>query len=388
VKFDVCIMGQGYIGFPTACLIANNGFKVLGVDTNESIINAINNNELHIKEEKDLKEQFENAKSNLIFDVSPNYADIFIITVPTPFDKNKNPDLSYIFSALDAIGPFLESDNLIILESTSPIGTTEMMKKHIEKEYNLHNIFYSYCPERVLPGNIVYELQHNDRIIGGLSKKENELTFNFYSKFIKGKIHVTNAKTAEMSKLAENSFRDVNIAFANELSMICNEEGIDINEVIFIANKHPRVDILNPGIGVGGHCISVDPWFLISKFKNTDLLKTARLVNLQKTEWIYEDIVKNLKNNMTIGILGLTYKPNVSDIRESPAIEIIKKLKKEKYNLLIHDPLTSKKIDFTTVDFADLVNQSDLIIKLVNHDFYEEEENKKMIIKKKNLNYT
>ena len=381
-------MGQGYIGFPTACLIANNGFKVLGVDTNESIINAINNNELHIKEEKDLKEQFENAKSNLIFDVSPNYADIFIITVPTPFDKNKNPDLSYIFSALDAIGPFLESDNLIILESTSPIGTTEMMKKHIEKEYNLHNIFYSYCPERVLPGNIVYELQHNDRIIGGLSKKENELTFNFYSKFIKGKIHVTNAKTAEMSKLAENSFRDVNIAFANELSMICNEEGIDINEVIFIANKHPRVDILNPGIGVGGHCISVDPWFLISKFKNTDLLKTARLVNLQKTEWIYEDIVKNLKNNMTIGILGLTYKPNVSDIRESPAIEIIKKLKKEKYNLLIHDPLTSKKIDFTTVDFADLVNQSDLIIKLVNHDFYEEEENKKMIIKKKNLNYT
>ena len=388
MKFDVCIMGQGYIGFPTACLIANNGFKVLGVDTNESIINAINNNELHIKEEKDLKEQFENAKSNLIFDVSPNYADIFIITVPTPFDKNKNPDLSYIFSALDAIGPFLESDNLIILESTSPIGTTEMMKKHIEKEYNLHNIFYSYCPERVLPGNIVYELQHNDRIIGGLSKKENELTFNFYSKFIKGKIHVTNAKTAEMSKLAENSFRDVNIAFANELSMICNEEGIDINEVIFIANKHPRVDILNPGIGVGGHCISVDPWFLISKFKNTDLLKTARLVNLQKTEWIYEDIVKNLKNNMTIGILGLTYKPNVSDIRESPAIEIIKKLKKEKYNLLIHDPLTSKKIDFTTVDFADLVNQSDLIIKLVNHDFYEEEENKKMIIKKKNLNYT
>ena len=188
MKFDVCIMGQGYIGFPTACLIANNGFKVLGVDTNESIINAINNNELHIKEEKDLKEQFENAKSNLIFDVSPNYADIFIITVPTPFDKNKNPDLSYIFSALDAIGPFLESDNLIILESTSPIGTTEMMKKHIEKEYNLHNIFYSYCPERVLPGNIVYELQHNDRIIGGLSKKENELTFNFYSKFIKGKI--------------------------------------------------------------------------------------------------------------------------------------------------------------------------------------------------------
>ena len=289
----VCVIGLGYIGLPTAALLANQGFKVQGVDINREVVDTINNGNIHIIE-PDLYEYVNKAvrKGNLYADLEPTEADIFIIAVPTPFHEGYVPNIDYIVDATKKIAPFVRKNNIIILESTSPVGTTEKVQAVLMDEgVNILEIFIAHCPERVLPGNIMKELVDNDRIVGGINSKSTYETVNFYSQFVKGEILATDAKTAEMAKLTENSFRDVNIAFANELSILCDNLDINVSNLIELANKHPRVNILNPGPGVGGHCIAVDPWFIIHKDPdNAKLIHTARVLNNYKTDWVIQKI--------------------------------------------------------------------------------------------------
>ncbi|MDG2287374.1 MAG: nucleotide sugar dehydrogenase, partial [Candidatus Marinimicrobia bacterium] len=262
-KRKICVIGLGYIGLPTAALLANKGFKVEGVDIKESIIETINNGDIHIVEpglDKYVKKAIDDK--NLHASFTPSNADIFIIAVPTPFHEGYVPNIDYIITATKMIAPFIKENNIVILESTSPVGTTETMEQTLKAEgVDTSKIYISHCPERVLPGNIMKELVENDRIVGGNNHKSTIETIKFYKEFVNGEIFATDAKTAEMAKLTENSFRDVNIAFANELSILCDNLNIDVSELIRLANRHPRVNILNPGPGVGGHCIAVDPWF-------------------------------------------------------------------------------------------------------------------------------
>ena len=340
----VCIIGLGYIGLPTAALIANKGFKVHGVDIQESIIKKINKGKIHIIE-PGLDKYVKNAVEigNLKAASKPQKSDIFIITVPTPI-KNKKPDLSFVESAIKMIIPYLEKNNQIIIESTCPVGTTEYINEKILKDTNLkdNDIFLAYCPERVLPGNIFFELENNDRIIGGVNNKSTKKVVEFYNKFVKGKLLETDSKTAEMVKLTENSFRDINIAFANEISILCEENNVDVWELVDLANKHPRVNILEPGPGVGGHCIAVDPWFLVSSNnKSSKLIRTAREVNLNKEKWVINKILDS--NNKTVTIYGITFKPDIDDIRESPSLNIANYLQKiKKLDVKIVEPNISK----------------------------------------------
>ncbi|MBK5284524.1 MAG: nucleotide sugar dehydrogenase, partial [Bacteroidia bacterium] len=290
----VVIIGLGYIGLPAAALISGKGIFVHGVDINEKIVSTINSGKIHFIE-PDLEGLIYNAvrKELLIADTKPAEGDVFIISVPTPIRADFSPDLSYVEESVRSIIPYLGKGNLLIIESTCPVGTTEKMTSMIFKARPEleNNLFVSYCPERVLPGNIIHELSHNDRVIGGIDKASSEKAADFYRQFVKGALHITNARTAEMCKLVENANRDVSIAFANELSMICEEASIDTNELIDLANKHPRVNILKPGPGVGGHCIAVDPWFIVSSFKeHSKLIRQAREVNMNKTEWVIEKI--------------------------------------------------------------------------------------------------
>jgi len=280
----VVVMGLGYIGLPTAALVASKGISVHGVDINKKVIDTINEGKIHIVE-PDLDGLVHEVvkKGFLKVSTEPTKANVFLIAVPTPFKDEYVPDISYVESAIKMILPYLEEGNLVIIESTSPIGTTERIYDLIiSKRPELkEKICMAYCPERVLPGKILYELEHNDRVIGGINEESTEKAKEFYSLFVKGELHGTNAKTAEMCKLVENAYRDVNIAFANELSLICDRAGINVWELIELANKHPRVNILQPGVGVGGHCIAVDPWFLITQYpEESRLIKTARNVNL------------------------------------------------------------------------------------------------------------
>ncbi|MFL2767142.1 MAG: UDP-N-acetyl-D-mannosamine dehydrogenase [Paracoccaceae bacterium] len=348
-EFEVCVLGLGYIGLPTSVILAKNNIKVAGVDIDKKIVEKVNNGIPHFNElglhnllVASINSQFLKCYTS----VKP--ASTFIIAVPTPINEiSQEPELNYIDAALEMIAGVLKKDDLIILESTSPVGTTNRISEILatkrkdltfpHKVGENADISLAYCPERVLPGNLLYELENNNRIIGGLNKKSTLLAKQLYERFSKGTISLTTAKQAELAKLAENSFRDVNIAFANELSLISAKHGIDVNEVIQIANLHPRVDILSPGIGVGGHCIPVDPKFLV--FQNTKeakLINMARNVNTYKTNWVLLQIekeikklqkVKNLKDaaQLSIGFFGATYKENVDDLRESPAIKIINK---------------------------------------------------------------
>ena len=333
----ICVIGLGYIGLPTAILFALKGFKVLGFDINPLIVKNINKGKTHIVEkdlDKSLREVIKNK--SFIAKTEPSEAEIFIISVPTPHylgkDKIYFPDLSMIIDAINSIMSLLKKNDLIILESTSPVGTTEMISKLISDNTQFKNseINLAYCPERVLPGNIFNELRNNDRVIGGINKESSQKAKDLYSSICEGEFFITNTSTAEMVKLSENAFRDVNIAFANELSMICDSINVNVNELINLSNKHPRVKILNPGCGVGGHCIAIDPWFIASQFpEKTPLIQQARDVNTKKTLWVLSKIKKLIQNfgekNVsppTIGFLGLTYKPNIDDVRESPALKI------------------------------------------------------------------
>jgi UDP-N-acetyl-D-mannosaminuronic acid dehydrogenase len=332
----IVVMGLGYIGLPTASMLAIKGHNVLGVDVNEEVVNTINSGNIHIVEpDLDILARSAVNSGNIRASLTPEEADTFILAVSTPFkatERNpKAPDISYVEAATKSIAPYLTGGNLVILESTSPVRTTETIYRiivHIRPELN-GKIFVAHCPERVLPGHIIRELVDNDRIIGGINKESAEKARELYKTFCNGNIYLTDSKTAEMAKLVENSFRDVNIAFANEISMICEKLGINVWELIELANKHPRVNILNPGPGIGGHCIAVDPWFIVDAAPSeAKLIRAAREVNDSKPHWVLEKIKTKAARfkNPVIGCLGLAFKANIDDIRESPALEITREL--------------------------------------------------------------
>jgi UDP-N-acetyl-D-mannosaminuronic acid dehydrogenase len=375
----VVMMGLGYIGLPTAALIASRGIKVQGIDVNQSVVDTINEGKIHIVEpalDGLVKHVVEKGllKASIIVET----ADVYLIAVPTPLKGDHEPDLKYVESATRMILPNLKEGNLFIIESTSPVGTTDKMAKIIfdDRPELKGKINIAYCPERVLPGKVIYELEHNDRVIGGLDAESTKAAQDFYRHFVKGELHATNAKTAEMCKLVENSSRDVSIAFANELSMICDKADINVWELINLANKHPRVNILQPGTGVGGHCIAVDPWFIVSAFqKEAVIIRDAREINNYKTEWVIEKIKSTalqfeLDNNRKpiIALMGLAFKPDIDDLRESPALLVADTLlAKNKYDLLLVEPNLeeSKKYDLT--DYEQLNSKADIVAYLVAH---------------------
>ena len=295
----VCVIGLGYIGLPTAALLANEDFDVHGVDIVQDTVDTINRGEIHIVE-NDLEDFVKNAvqAKSLRASIKPEFSDIFIIAVPTPFKENFSPDLKYVIDATQSIAPYIKENNLIILESTSPLGTTQLVKSELQKMgIDTSKIYIAHCPERVLPGNIMKELIENDRIVGGVNNESTKVASKFYKQFVKGEILETDDRTAELAKLAENSFRDINIAYANELSIICDKFNINVWDLIRLTNKHPRVEILSPGSGVGGHCIAVDPWFIVSSDKEeSKIIKLGRERNLEKTNWVIEKIQKKAKD--------------------------------------------------------------------------------------------
>lgn len=373
----ICVIGLGYIGLPTASLLACKGYNVHGVDVVEKVINTINKGEIHIVE-PELADYVKKAvkNKNLKASLKPEYADVFIIAVPTPFKDNFKPNIDYVISATNSILPYIKEGNIIVLESTSPVGTTHKIESII-KDYGIDTskIYIAHCPERVLPGKIMRELISNDRIVGGISQMATKKVAEFYREFVKGEVLETCAKTAEMTKLTENSFRDVNIAFANELSILCDQFGISAWELIELANRHPRVNILKPGCGVGGHCIAVDPWFIISEANgNAKLIKKAREINNYKAQWSMEKIkncalefeLKN-KKKPKIACMGLAFKPDVDDLRESPALYIAKNLKKEGFEILAVEPNIRNHPEFKIINFKDALVDADIIVFLVGH---------------------
>jgi len=372
-------MGLGYIGLPTAALIASKGIHVLGVDVQQQVVDTINSGKIHIVEPAlDGLVKHDVERGYLKASITTEKSDVFLIAVPTPFKGNNHePDLAYVESATRMILPQLEEGNLFIIESTSPVGTTEKMAELIftERPELKDKIYIAYCPERVLPGNVIYELKNNDRAIGGINEPSTNKACEFYRLFVSGELHKTNARTAEMTKLVENASRDVQIAFANELSMICDEANIDIWELIKLANKHPRVNILQPGTGVGGHCIAVDPWFIVSEFKEkAKIIRTAREINNYKTEWVIEKI-KNIAlefeikegRKPIIACMGLAFKPDIDDLRESPALYVTKSLINQKFNVLSIEPNVKyyKNIKLTALNEA--LEQADIFVYLVKH---------------------
>ena len=380
----IIVMGLGYIGLPTASMLATKGHQVLGVDVSEHAVNTINSGRIHIIEpDLDILVRSAVNSGNLKASLSPEEGDTFIIAVPTPFmevDGNpKAPDLTYVEAATRAIVPYLREGNLVILESTSPVGTTEFIYNTIiEVRPELAGkIHCAHCPERVLPGHILRELVDNDRIVGGLTKSANEQARDLYKSFCNGAILLTDSKTAELSKLVENSFRDVNIAFANELSLICDHLGINVWETISLANRHPRVNILQPGPGVGGHCIAVDPWFIVSSApEQAKLIKTARQVNDAKPHWVIDKVKAKAARfkDPIIACLGLAFKANIDDTRESPALEIVKDLIAQNVGrVMACDPnVRAEKLAFPLYDLKQVLKEADILLLLVDHTEFKE----------------
>ena len=375
-----CFMGLGYIGLPTAIIASRHGVCVCGVDINPDVVAKTNKGLLHIVE-PGLGELLSQAvtSGNLVASTTPTQSDAYIIVVPTPFKDNHEPDISYVESATQMIIPLLKKGDLYVIESTSPVGTTEKMAELIfaQRPELEGEIFIAYCPERVLPGNVIYELVHNDRVIGGLNSASAQKAADFYSLFVEGQLHLTNCRTAEMCKLVENSSRDVQIAFANELSMICEKANINVWELINLANKHPRVNILQPGCGVGGHCIAVDPYFISSAFPDeAQIIAKAREINNYKSAWCVER-VKNaileykLRNgkNPTVALMGLAFKPNIDDLRESPAKRIAKQLLEEMpdAHYLMVEPNIKEHKEFSLSDFSEAFSESDIVVYLTAH---------------------
>ena len=384
MNVDVVTIGLGYIGLPTSALIASHKINVVGVDIDKKVVEIINRGKIHIVE-PDLEEAVSQAVSRgfLRASTKPVSADVYLIVVPTPFKEGKQPDISFVEDATRTITPFLKRGDLYIIESTSPVGTTEKMQKLIYKlRPELEGLIHiAYCPERVLPGNIMHELIYNDRVIGGINPESTKKAISFYSSFIKGELHATNSSTAEMCKLVENSSRDVQIAFANELSLICNQAGIDVWELITLANKHPRVNILQPGCGVGGHCIAVDPYFIISEFpKESKLISTAREVNNFKSSWCILKIQESklefktkFGRNAKLAVMGLAFKPNIDDLRESPAKLIAKTilLNNDNEEAFFVEPNISKHDLFKLTLYKDAIEKADIIIFLVAHNEFK-----------------
>ncbi|NLD20426.1 MAG: nucleotide sugar dehydrogenase [Clostridiales bacterium] len=383
----VNVLGQGYIGLPTAIALAKAGNDVRGFDTNQIIVNRLQKGEVHIKEDG-LQESFSQVvrEGSLTICEELQKSDVYIITVPTPFKEDKkkrNADLSFVVDAAKNISRMLKKDDLVILESTVPPGTTRMITDLLSKESGLAREAFdtAYCPERVLPGKMMYEMTHNDRIIGSERREAAVKAKKLYDTFLQdGRAFITDDVTAEMCKLVENSFRDVNIAFANELSIICDELNIDVNELISLANKHPRVNLLSPGVGVGGHCISVDPWFIVEAFEQkSKLITAARNVNDQKPIYLAEKIAKmlNFNENKRVAVLGLSYKPDVDDFRESPSLIMANQLASEGYKVMGCDPnCTVPEIEGIKIfSFDQVCCEADLIVVAQNHrEFIENKE--------------
>ncbi len=373
----MCITGLGYIGLPTASLLATVGNLVHGVEVNRFVIDSVNSGEGYLNE-PDLSTLIKGAvaSGNLVAGSAPREADVFMIAVPTPFKENKEPDLSYVEKALEAMAPCLRKGNLVILESTSPVGTTEdVVGAILHRETGLvpgEDFYLAYCPERVLPGRIVQELVSNDRVLGGINEVSAQKAAELYGTFVQGELVLTDCRTAEMCKLVENAYRDVNIAFANEISMLCHRHGVDERELIRHANRHPRVNILSPGPGVGGHCIAVDPWFLVAKDPAmTPLIRTAREVNEAKASWVVDRICQWLPKPRSIGCLGLTYKPNVEDTRESPALEIAQTLVQKGFVVHCCEPNLSEVEGLSLLSLEDVVERSDFLLVLVGHKEFQ-----------------
>ncbi len=381
-KLKATYIGLGYIGLPTAILTAKSGIETFGFDIDKIKVDKISRGDLLTKE-PGLKDELKFVLNKGLLKVSSKIetASTYVVVVPTPLIGNNLPDVSIVKMAIKSIIPLLKEKDLIIIESTCPVLTTDKMKDFIfSNRPELKDLIYlAYCPERVLPGNILNELINNDRIIGGINNESSLKAKSFYENFVNGEIHITNARTAEMCKLTENSARDAQIAFANELSMICDEAKIDVWELINLANKHPRVNILNPGIGVGGHCIAVDPWFLVSEFpEEAKLIKYVRETNNYKTRWCVNKIIsiadkysKEKKSKPKIACMGLSYKPNVDDIRESPAIVIVNSLKNLGYDLLIVEPNLEDINTYNLNKIDTVLINADILVWLVAHDEFK-----------------
>ncbi|WP_028862302.1 UDP-N-acetyl-D-mannosamine dehydrogenase [Psychromonas aquimarina] len=388
----VSVIGLGYIGLPTAAIIASRGMSVIGVEVNQKAVDTINAGKIHIVEpDLDIVVRSVVSTGNLRAVTTAEPADVFILAVPTPFihsnDDSHHPDLHYIEEAAKTIAPVLEKGNLIILESTSPVGTTEKLADWLaearpdlsfpQNSGDAADINIAHCPERVLPGHVLQELVSNDRVIGGISKSCSDKAVTFYATFVRGECIVTNARTAEMAKLTENSFRDVNIAFANELSVICDKLKINVWELIKLANRHPRVNILNPGPGVGGHCIAVDPWFIVDSCpEEANLIKQARLTNDHKHFYVIEQITRAADEfkRPVIACLGLAFKADIDDLRESPALQIVEQLAKNKIGQLIAvepnlrslpEHLLRMGVEFTHLEHA--LEIANVVVVLVDH---------------------
>ncbi len=379
-----CFMGLGYIGLPTAIIAAQSGIEVIGVDINPHVVELTNQGIIHIVEPglQELCQQVVRS-GKLKARTEPEECDAYFIVVPTPFKGNHEPDISYVESATRAVVPYLKENDLFVIESTSPVGTTEKMENLI---FSLRpelkgKIFIAYCPERVLPGNVIYELVHNDRVIGGINPESTEKAIQFYSQFVQGNLHKTNAKTAEMCKLTENSSRDVQIAFANELSLICDKAGINVWELINLANKHPRVNILQPGCGVGGHCIAVDPYFITADFPvESQLIAKAREINNYKAFWCAEKVQNAMLKfelehgkKPVVAMMGLAFKPNIDDLREAPAKYITTRVMQGCNNaeLLIVEPNVKEHNVFKLTDYREAFERADIVVYLVAHNEFK-----------------
>ena len=369
-------MGLGYIGLPTASVLATKGFRVHGMDVRADVVETINRGEIHI-EEPDLDILVRSAVNSgqLTASTDAQPADVFVICVPTPIRPDHRPDLSYVESASKALRKHIRPGNLIILESTSPPSTTETVVAPNAIPDNMtigQDVFVAHCPERVLPGRILLEVVQNDRVVGGITPACTQSAKSFYESFVNGEVFGTSAVTAETTKLVENAYRDVNIAFANELSLLADKLDIDPWEVIELANRHPRVNILNPGPGVGGHCISVDPWFLVDAAPDiTRLMKTAREVNDSKPHHVVDHIVNlaNRFNEPVVGCLGLAYKADVDDLRESPSLEIVRELLKRNVDVMACEPYVSSDrfTEFPLHSLEETLNGSEMIVLLTDH---------------------
>lgn len=393
-KGAISIIGLGYIGLPTAALLATKGYIVAGCDISQKTVDSVNRGEVPIVEnDLDLLVKSAVGSGRLTAHLLPQPADIYIFAVPTPFKNDHEPDLSYVEQATRTVAPLIKPGDLIILESTSPVGTTDKISQwltDLRKDLNVpltdvgaveasphgEQIYIAHCPERVLPGQIIRELVENDRIIGGIGKKSGDKAADFYHTFVSGQVLVTNARTAEMAKLTENAYRDVNIAFANELANICSDELIDVNELIRLANHHPRVNILSPGIGVGGHCIAVDPWFIVNRSKEqARLIRTARHINDDRPKRVINKVMElsTQYENPAILCLGLAYKPNIDDLRESPAMAIVQELCQARIgSILIAEPNVSQlpvqlaQLAALPAGKSQIENEHELVVSLVD----------------------
>ena len=380
-----CFMGLGYIGLPTAIIAAKHGVQVTGVDINPKVVELTNRGKLHIIE-PGMEAMLQEVVNSGVLKASttPEISDAYFMVVPTPFKGNHEPDISYVEAATRAVLPLLKDGDLYVIESTSPVGTTDKMRDLIfaERPELKDKIYIAYCPERVLPGNVIFELVNNDRVIGGMNEESTTKAIEFYSQFVTGKLHRTNCKTAEMCKLTENSSRDVQIAFANELSLICDKAGINVWELIELANKHPRVNILQPGCGVGGHCIAVDPYFITADFPmESKIIASAREINNYKSFWCAEKVQNEMlkfelenQRKPWVAMMGLAFKPNIDDLRESPAKSITTKVMQNCNNaqIMIVEPNVQEHNVFKLTNYKEAYEKADIVVFLVNHREFAE----------------